>query len=98
MEFSPFPKFSQTMPQSDQRYKTTRRSFITQALSGWLFVTFLPAIYAIVQYVIPPTLREQVIQLLNAGKFSDIPAGEAKIVKFNNKTIVLVKTEQNQIR
>lgn len=77
---------------------TSRRNFLTRVLSTWLALTFLPGVYAVVQYIIPPALREQLVQMLNVGKFSDIAAGEAKIVRFNKKAIILIKTEENQIR
>ena len=86
------------MTHSEEKPKTTRRNFLTRVLTGWLILTFLPAIYAIVQYIVPPMLREQMMQMLNVGKFSDIPTGEARIVRFNKKAIILIKTEEYQIR
>ena len=86
------------MDQFQTTRKYTRRSFLTRALSGWLTLTLLPVLYAVVQYIIPPTVRERLMQMLNVGKFSDITAGEAKIVRFNKKAIILIKTEENQIR
>ena len=46
----------------------------------------------------PPILRERLSQVLNVGKYSDIPAGEARIVRFNKKAIILIRTEEQQIR
>ena len=76
----------------------TRRRFLGGALTAWLFVTCIPALYAAVKYVIPPNIRERVMEVINAGKFSDIPFNSAKIVKFNKKAIILVRTEGEQVK
>ena len=78
--------------------KLSRRGFLTEALAGWFFVAMLPALYAVVKYVIPPNIRERVLEVINAGKFSDIPYNSAKIVRFNKKAIILVRTEQEQVK
>jgi cytochrome b6-f complex iron-sulfur subunit len=82
---------------SDQKH-LTRRSFLGGALTAWLFVTCLPALYAAIKYVIPPNIRERVMEVINAGKFSGIPSNGAKIVKFNKKAIILVRTEGDQVK
>jgi cytochrome b6-f complex iron-sulfur subunit len=81
-----------------QKRPTSRRNFLTQALSGWIFVSVLPVVYALIEYIIPPRIRETILQSINIGKISDIPANGAKIIKFNKKAIILIRTEQNQVR
>jgi cytochrome b6-f complex iron-sulfur subunit len=76
----------------------SRRNFLTEALVGWLFVTCLPALYSVVRFIIPPGIREKTLEIINAGKFSDIPFNSAKIVRFNKKAIILVRTEQEQVK
>ena len=77
---------------------TSRRNFLTQALTGWIVLSVLPAVYGMMEYIIPPRIRESILQSIGAGKISDIPQNGAKIVKFNKKAVILVRTEQNQIR
>lgn len=78
--------------------KLSRRNFLTEALAGWLFITFLPALYSAVRYIIPPNVREKLLDVINAGKFTDIPSNSARIVRFNKKAIILVRTEQEQVK
>src|SRR6266852_2718739 len=78
--------------------KVSRRSFLAEALAGWLFVTCLPALYSVIRYIIPPNIREKVLEVINAGKYTDIPFNSAKIVRFNKKAIILVRTEQEQVK
>ena len=78
--------------------KLSRRNFITEALAGWLFLTFIPVLYSVVKYVIPPNILDKVVEVINAGKYTDIPYNSAKIVRFNKKAIILVRTEQEQVK
>ena len=80
------------------RKNFSRRNFLTEALTGWLFITCIPALYSLVKYVIPPNIRERVEEVINAGKYTDIPFNSAKIVRFNKKAIILVRTEQEQVK
>lgn len=79
--------------------KKSRRNFLTNALIGWIGLTFLPALYGIAKYLIPPTLYEQVSQSVVVGKINEIPSlnDGAKIVKYNKKAVVLFRTETNQV-
>src|SRR5260221_7088987 len=78
--------------------KPTRRNFLTGILAGWSALLFLPVIYGVVQYIIPPKIREQLMENILVGKISDVPANDAKIVKVNKKAIVLLKTDQGQVK
>jgi len=42
-----------TLPEGD---RPSRRSFLTQALTAWVGLTLLPALYAMVEYIIPPAM------------------------------------------
>ena len=77
---------------------TSRRNFLTQVISGWIFLFVLPIIYAMIEYIIPPHIREKIFQSINVGKMEDIPQNGAKIIKFNKKAVILVRNEHNQIR
>ncbi len=78
--------------------KLSRRNFVTEALAGWLFLTCLPVLYSTVKFLIPPNILDKVVEVINAGKFTDIPFNSAKIVRFNKKAIILVRTEQEQVK
>ena len=78
--------------------KSNRRNFLSKILTVWVSVLSLPALYVIVQYIIPPKLKEKILEVLNVGKISDVPLNSAKIVKFNKTPIVLVHTAQDQIK
>ncbi|HEY6192055.1 MAG TPA: Rieske 2Fe-2S domain-containing protein [Bacteroidota bacterium] len=78
--------------------KLSRRNFVTEALAGWLFLTCLPVLYSVVKYLVPPNILDKVVEVINAGKFTDIPFNSAKIVRFNKKAIILVRTEQEQVK
>jgi cytochrome b6-f complex iron-sulfur subunit len=76
----------------------SRRNFLSEALMAWVFITILPVLYALVRYIIPPSLREKIAEVINAGKYTDIPFNSAKILRFNKKAIILVRTEQDQVK
>ena len=75
-----------------------RRNFLTQVLAGWFFIVLVPAIYAIVEYIIPPRLREKVIRYFLIGKVSDLALESAEIVRADKKAFALVRTQEGQIR
>lgn len=74
----------------EHKLKSHRRDFLGKVIFGWFFVTLLPAIYGIVEYIIPPKARERTKEHLRIAKFSDIPINSSKIVKFNEKPIILI--------
>lgn len=78
--------------------RIARRSFLTQALSAWFFVTCTPFLYGVLEYVLPPRIRERILEQILAAKIGDIPANAAKIVKFNKKPAIVVHTSQGQYK
>src|SRR6266849_6553379 len=78
--------------------KRSRRNFLTQALLAWISIIILPFFYGIIKYIIPPKLKEKILEVLNVGKITDVPVNSAKIIKFNKTPIVLVHTAENQIK
>lgn len=59
---------------------------------------FLPSLYVIVQYIIPPKLREKILESMKIGKVSDVPAEGVKIVKFNRTPIIFLKNGEGQVK
>jgi cytochrome b6-f complex iron-sulfur subunit len=76
----------------------SRRNFLSRILAGWLALVLLPAVYVIIKYIIPPKLREAVLQTIFAGKMSDIPVNSYKIVRYNKKPIIIIHTETGEIK
>lgn len=86
-----------TMPVTENA-NTGRRNFLTHILTGWILAVLAPLFYVIIRYIIPPKLREKILEVLNVAKISDVPVNAAKIVRFNKIPIVLVHTSANQIK
>lgn len=78
--------------------ENSRRNFINYILFAWSAITFTPILYVIIQYIIPPKLREIVLESMHIGKLSDMPADGAKIVKFNKTPLVVVHNQDGQIK
>lgn len=76
----------------------TRKSFLSKALIVWSSPLLLPLLYVIIRYIIPPTLREKVMAVMNLGKISEVPVDSARIVKFNKTPVILVRNSEGQIK
>ena len=75
-----------------------RRSFLSRILAAWTTIVFLPALYLVFEYIIPPKLREKLIESLKIGKTAEVIANDAKMVKFNKTPVMIVKNEEGQIK
>ena len=82
----------------DLNEKSNRRNFLSQALWAWFFVSCLPLLYGIFQYVLPPKVRERLLEEIRVGSLTDVPTNSARIVKFNKRPAVLIHTEQGQYK
>jgi cytochrome b6-f complex iron-sulfur subunit len=78
--------------------KKSRRNFINTVIIGWGIILLAPVFYGIVKYIIPPKLREKILESMQIGKISDVPYDSAKIIKFNKTPIVLVHNQEGQIK
>jgi cytochrome b6-f complex iron-sulfur subunit len=76
----------------------SRRNFLSQVLAGWVVMLFLPVLYVIIKYIIPPKLRETVLQTIFAGNVSDIPANSYKIIRYNKKPIIIIHTDSGEFK
>jgi cytochrome b6-f complex iron-sulfur subunit len=75
-----------------------RRNFLTRVLAGWSVLLMAPPLYAIYQYLMPPKIRERISETILAGKAADLAPNTAKIIRFNKKAVVVVRTESNSYR
>lgn len=57
-----------------------------------------PFLYVVLKYIIPPELREKILDVMMLARVSDVPLEGAKIVKFNRAPVVLVRNSQGQIK
>ena len=78
--------------------KRTRRNFITEAIIGWFILIFLPIMYGIFKYIIPPKINERILESIDAAKLSDVTSTTPKHVRFNKKPVILIQNEKGQIK
>ena len=83
---------------ANEAKKNTRRNFLTQVLAGWITMLALPVAYVVLKYLVPPKLRESIMNSIFAGKMSDIPVNGYKIVRFNKKPVILIHTDTGEIK
>ncbi len=76
----------------------SRRTVLQKVLISWFALLLLPALYAVLQYVIPPKLRERIIESILIARMPDVPATGIKMVKFNRKPVLLSRTAEGQIK
>jgi Rieske Fe-S protein len=75
-----------------------RRNFLSRILAAWTGIVVLPALYVVIEYVIPPKLREKLVETLKIGTMRDVVANDAKMVKFNKTPVMIVKNDEGQIK
>jgi Rieske Fe-S protein len=63
-----------------------------------MLLVMAPAVYAVVRYLIPPALRERLIESIAVGKTMDIPPAGVKRVKFNKKPVYLFRNAEGQVK
>ena len=80
---------------SNQR---SRRKFLDRLLIGWSGLLLSPIIYGVSQYILPPVLRDRLVKSLIVATQSDIPLGGFKIVKFNKKPVIILRSVEGQVK
>ena len=80
------------------RGSTSRRDVLRNVLAGWFTLTALPTIYAVLRYVIPPASAEKDIESFRGAKLSELTPNSSKLVKFNQRPVIMVRTEDDRIR
>jgi Rieske Fe-S protein len=82
----------------ERERSSSRRSFLHRFLISWLLLVSLPGIYAVIQYLIPPKLRERLLESILIAKTQDIPSDGVKRVKFNKKPVYLFRNAEGQVK
>jgi cytochrome b6-f complex iron-sulfur subunit len=78
--------------------KKTRRSFLAEALVSWIILMLLPIIYGITKYILPSKISEAVQESMKAAKVYEITPQTSKLVRFNNKPVLIIRNERGQIK
>src|SRR5690349_15552492 len=78
--------------------RSTRRNFLTHALSAWAGLTLLPFLYAAVEYIIPARYRESVLESLRVAGLSEVAENDARIFRINKRAIAVVKMPGGQVK
>ena len=74
--------------------KISRRSFVDWLLTGGLVAWGIGFVAPVLSYVWPAQHRGPSTQTVSAGKATDFPDGQAKIVAVNGHPVIVVRTPQ----
>jgi cytochrome b6-f complex iron-sulfur subunit len=87
---------------NEQPYNTppqqTKRDFLKIILSGGLLGFAASILYPIFAYLKPPKHGEVEVTSVKAGTLSEIEKGSGKIVKFGTKPVIVVRTNDDEVR
>ena len=75
-----------------------RRKLINVLLGGGLATTFGSVFFPIINFLIPPHIREAVQSSVVAGKVGELRPNTGKVFRFGRKPGVLVLTQQGEYR
>lgn len=78
--------------------KNDRRSFLKVLLSGGLAGFAAITIYPILSFLNPPKQTEVEVNSVVVGKVDDIKPGDSKIIRFGNKPVIIIRTDDNNFR
>ena len=77
---------------------TNRRKLIRYLLGGGLFTTIGSILFPLVNFLIPPRLREAVQASVVAAKVGELQPNTGKVFRFGSKPGILILTEQGEYR
>ena len=72
----------------------TRRKLAKFLLGGGLLATFGSILFPIINFLVPPRVREAVQSSVVAGKVGELQPNSGKIFRFGSKPGILIRTEQ----
>lgn len=78
--------------------KINRRNFLNTLLGLGGVGGVLSVFYPILSFMIPPKSAEPKVNSVKAGLITEMPANSSKIIKFGRKPVILIKTEDNQLK
>jgi len=74
----------------------SRRKITKFLLGGGLITTFGSILFPIINFLIPPRVREAIQSSVVAGKVGDLQPNSGKIFRFGSKPGILIETEQGK--
>jgi Rieske Fe-S protein len=83
---------------SNKPEKKDRRDFLKFLLSLGLTGFGVATIYPVISFLKPPKQAEVEVNSVVAGKLDDIKTGESKIIRFGNKPVIIIHTEDDKFR
>lgn len=75
-----------------------RRKFLNTLLGLGGVGGILSVFYPVFSYLIPPKSSEPLVNSVKAGMNAELPPNSSKIIKFGRKPVILIKTEDNQLK
>jgi Rieske Fe-S protein len=78
--------------------KNDRRDFLKFFLSGGLLGFSAITIYPILSFLDPPKQTEVEVTSVSVGKIDDIKPGDSKIIRFGNKPVIIIRTDDGQFK
>jgi Rieske Fe-S protein len=77
-----------------------RRKVLVRLLLGWLFFIFLPAIYIIARYLLPPKAEEVAGERVDVGNMSTIPdiSSGPLLLRSRGKAVYIYRNAQKQVK
>lgn len=70
-----------------------RRDFLKLFLTGGLMGFGAITIYPVISFLNPPRQTEVEVTNVIVGKIDDIKPGESKIIRFGNKPVIIIRTD-----
>jgi Rieske Fe-S protein len=75
-----------------------RRKFLNTLLGIGGVGGILSVFYPVFSFLIPPKSSEPKVNSVKAGMNAEFPINSSKIIKFGRKPVILIKTEDNQLK
>lgn len=83
---------------SSNTHTMTRRKLVNFLISGGLVTTFGSIFFPIINFLIPPRVREAVQSSVVAGKVGELRPNSGKVFRFGSKPGILVMNQQGEYR
>lgn len=75
-----------------------RRDFLDRILAAWGALALLPFVYGTIRFLLPVRTSGATAERVIVGQVSDLALNSAKIIRLNDKPVVLIKTPTGQIK
>ncbi len=78
--------------------KQGRRNFLKYLLTGGLIGFAGTIIYPLIAYLKPPKQADVEVSTVSAGLLSELEKDSGKIIRFGNKPVILIRTQEDELR